>query len=291
MMTVKQVSTLTGVSVRALQFYDGIGLFKPAEVTEAGYRLYDENSLEVLQQILFFKELDFTLKEIKAIMDNPQFDRKAAFTKQRELIQIKRDRLDALLGLLDRLIKGESCMEFDEFDMSRYFSILDEFKKTHAEQIIERLGNMETFDQLVSAMKADESTISESAVKLFGSLENYTSAMEKNLKNFLENGPVVQQSEVSGIIERTEEITRRLTADLSKNPESPEVYRIAGELMEYVKETNRGIEMGENYWPYMADSYRTNPNVITVNDRKYGEGASEFIGRALAAYLGSEGIA
>ena len=93
MMTVKQVSVLTGVSVRTLQFYDEIGLLKPTQMTESGYRLYDESALEVLQQILFFKELDFTLKEIKVIMENPQFDKKAAFEKQKELIRLKRDRL------------------------------------------------------------------------------------------------------------------------------------------------------------------------------------------------------
>lgn len=87
MMTVKQVSVLTGVSVRTLQFYDEIGLLKPTQMTESGYRLYDESALEVLQQILFFKELDFTLKEIKVIMENPQFDKKAAFEKQKELIR------------------------------------------------------------------------------------------------------------------------------------------------------------------------------------------------------------
>ena len=62
MRTVKQVSAITGVSVRTLQFYDEIGLFKPTRITDAGYRLYDDNALEILQQILFFKELDFTLK-------------------------------------------------------------------------------------------------------------------------------------------------------------------------------------------------------------------------------------
>lgn len=87
MMTVKQVALLTGVSVRTLQFYDEIGLLKPTKLTDAGYRLYDEDSLEVLQQILFFKELDFTLKEIKGIMDNPLFDRKAVFEKQRALMR------------------------------------------------------------------------------------------------------------------------------------------------------------------------------------------------------------
>lgn len=78
MRTVKQVSALTGVSVRTLQFYDEIGLLKPTSVTEAGYRLYGDGALEVLQQILFFKELDFSLKEIKAILENPSFDRRAA---------------------------------------------------------------------------------------------------------------------------------------------------------------------------------------------------------------------
>ena len=87
-MTVKQVANLTGVSVRTLQFYDEIGLLKPAGLTEAGYRLYDENTLETLQQILFFKELDFTLKEVKTIMENPQFDKMNAFIKQRELIPV-----------------------------------------------------------------------------------------------------------------------------------------------------------------------------------------------------------
>ena len=97
MMTVKQVSVLTGVSVRTLQFYDEIGLLKPTQMTESGYRLYDESALEVLQQILFFKELDFTLREIKVIMENPQFDKKAAFEKQKELIRLNRDRLNGLL--------------------------------------------------------------------------------------------------------------------------------------------------------------------------------------------------
>ena len=129
MMTVKQVSSLTGVSVRALQFYDEIGLFKPSEVTDAGYRLCDDRALEVLQQILFFKELDFTLKEIKGILESPGFDKTETFKKQRELIQMKRDRLTSLLGLLDKLIQGESCMDFSNFDMERYFTVLEELKK------------------------------------------------------------------------------------------------------------------------------------------------------------------
>ena len=76
MKTVRQVSELTGISVRTLHYYDEIGLFRPSEVTESGYRLYDEDALETLQQILFFKELDFSLKDIKWIMTSPNYDKK-----------------------------------------------------------------------------------------------------------------------------------------------------------------------------------------------------------------------
>ena len=78
MMTVKEVSELTGVSIRTLQYYDKIGLLKPAEYTESGYRLYDDIALEKLQQILLFRELEFPLKEIKDIISRPDFDRNKA---------------------------------------------------------------------------------------------------------------------------------------------------------------------------------------------------------------------
>jgi DNA-binding transcriptional MerR regulator len=123
MRTVKQVSELTGISIRTIQYYDEIGLLKPSKVTEAGYRMYDDDSLELLQQILFFKELDFQLKDIKRITQNPTYDKKKALQNQKELIQVKRNRLDGLLELLDKLIEGEKCMSFKEFDMSEYFSL------------------------------------------------------------------------------------------------------------------------------------------------------------------------
>lgn len=78
MRTVKQVSDLTGVSVRTLHYYDEIGLLKPSEITEAGYRLYDDEALKTLQQILFFKELDIPLKDVKEIMMSPYFDKMQA---------------------------------------------------------------------------------------------------------------------------------------------------------------------------------------------------------------------
>ena len=97
MMTVNEVSKLTGVSIRTLQYYDTIGLLKPIEYTESGYRLYDDTSLERLQQILLFRELEFPLKEIKEIIDAPNFDRNKALEQQIELLTMKKEHLENLI--------------------------------------------------------------------------------------------------------------------------------------------------------------------------------------------------
>lgn len=283
--TVKQVSLLTGVSIRTLRFYDEIGLLTPTEVTQAGYRLYDEHALEVLQQILFFRELDFTLKEIKAIMESPQFDRKAAMEKQRELIQIKRDRYNGLLGLLDRLIKGETCMEFQEFDMSEYFRMLTDFKKTHTDEIVQRLGSVASFDEMVDGLRGQERELAAMAEKQYGSLEAYTKATKKNVQNFLSHGPTIPQSEVSGRVKKTEALTRRLTKDLSKDVASPEIQAIVAELVCSIEESNQGLDVGENYWQFMAEFYGSNPTFVSVTDQKYGPGAAKYLSLALRAYL------
>ena len=285
MMTVKQVANLTGVSVRTLQFYDEIGLLKPAGLTEAGYRLYDENTLETLQQILFFKELDFTLKEVKTIMENPQFDKMNAFIKQRELIQLKRDRLNALIELLDKLSKGEKCMDFKKFDMTDYFNALNEYRQNNSEEIVKQFGSLESFDEMLTMMRSREDEIGEMAVKQYGSIENYTKAAQKNLARFLADGPAFSRTEALSLAEKTEALTRKLTADLTKDPADPGIREITAGLITLTEESNKGTDMGDNYWEFMAELYRTNPAYIEANDKKYGPGASEFISKAIKACL------
>ena len=97
MKTVAEVSRLTGVSVRTLHHYDAIGLLKPTAVTDAGYRLYDETALHRLQAILFFRELQFPLKEIKTILNHPEFDPAEALRQQIHLLELQRDRLNTLI--------------------------------------------------------------------------------------------------------------------------------------------------------------------------------------------------
>ena len=98
MMTVKEASRLTGISIRTLQYYDKLGLL-PAMRTESGYRLYDDAALERLQQILLFRELEFPLRDIRTILDNPNFDRRKALRQQIELLTLKKQHLEDLIRL------------------------------------------------------------------------------------------------------------------------------------------------------------------------------------------------
>lgn len=117
MMTVHEVSRLTGVSIRTLQYYDRIGLLPPDGYTQAGYRLYDEQALERLQQILLFRELEFSLKEIGEILDSPCFDRDRALEQQIALLTLKKEHLENLIDLARGMkTKGESEMDFAAFD-------------------------------------------------------------------------------------------------------------------------------------------------------------------------------
>lgn len=97
MKTVKEVSELTGISIRTLRYYDEIDLLKPAKVTEAGYRLYDERSLKKLRQIMFFRELEVPLSEIKAIMKDSESDNRKILETQKMMLEMKRNRLNGII--------------------------------------------------------------------------------------------------------------------------------------------------------------------------------------------------
>lgn len=120
MMSVKEVSRLSGVSVRTLHHYDAIGLLKPSAVTDAGYRLYDEEAGKRLQTILFFRALRFPLKEIRQILDAPGFDPMSALTQQIALLELQRDQLDTLIAHARKIQKtGVMDMNFRPFDTSK----------------------------------------------------------------------------------------------------------------------------------------------------------------------------
>lgn len=120
MMTVKEVSDLTGVSIRTLHYYDQLGLLPAAGHTDSGYRLYDDAALERLQQILLFRELEFPLKDIQRILTNSAFDRRKALAQQIELLTLKKQHLESLISLAQKtLTTGGTYMDFTAFDTQK----------------------------------------------------------------------------------------------------------------------------------------------------------------------------
>ena len=140
MKTVKQVSTLTGVSVRTLHHYDEIGLLKPAKVTEAGYRLYDDVALQRLHAILLLRELQFPLKDIRDILDSPGFDPMEALQQQIELLELQKQHLENLISHAREIQKtGVIPMDFSSFDTAK----IDRY----AAQAKEKWGETEAYKE------------------------------------------------------------------------------------------------------------------------------------------------
>lgn len=140
-MKINEVAKLTGITVRTLHYYDQIGLLHPSETTEAGYRIYNQDALDKLQQILFFRELEFPLSHIKEIVSSQCYDRQETLTKHRELLLQKRKRLDALIGMIDTALGEEQCIDFQAYDMTG----LNKMKEKYAAEVRERWGETEAY--------------------------------------------------------------------------------------------------------------------------------------------------
>ena len=121
-MQIKEFAEFTGVSVRTLHYYDEIGLLVPAFVDRStGYRYYDERSLLRMQEILFYRELDFSLKNIGEILSSPNYDKNKALKEQKYLLTLKKERLERLILAIDDAVKGENVMKaFDNSEFEKY---------------------------------------------------------------------------------------------------------------------------------------------------------------------------
>lgn len=139
-MQIKEFAQQIGVSVRTLHYYDEIGLLKPSEVdAQNGYRFYDERSLERMQEILFYRELDFSLKTIAQILSSPDYDKQQALTRQRKLLLAKKERLERLIDALDSMEKGEGFMKPN----NEY----EDLKNKYAEEVRQRWGSTDAYKE------------------------------------------------------------------------------------------------------------------------------------------------
>ncbi|WP_234124822.1 MerR family transcriptional regulator [Clostridium hydrogenum] len=288
MRTVKQVSDLTGISVRMLHHYDKIGLLKPTKLTEAGYRLYDDEALEILQQILFFKELDLPLKQIKQIVTSPNFDKMKALESHKKLIVLKRDRLNGLIELINKTLGGDNTMSFKEFDMSEYYNVWREYLRKN-----KNFDELAKFEQAIEKRKvADETKTAKNIIKQYGSMEKAVEVMRKNLNDSThikrkENYEKFENDFLYDKNVKLNELYKRITADLTKIPSSNEFQQIAEEITDTVKrdyeifKTSRS--KGDSLWYHMMT--KLNSRWAEIIDNKYGSGAAKFIEEVFKIYL------
>ncbi|MBS4219846.1 MerR family transcriptional regulator [Bacillus sp. FJAT-49711] len=155
-MKVKEVADLVGISVRTLHHYNEIGLLIPEETTESGYRIYSDDNLETLQQILFFKELGFPLKKIKEIINSPSFDREEALSMHRKMLLERRSRLDRMIETVEKTMKhmkGEIKMSNNE-----KFAGFDFSHNPYEQEARERWGKeaVDKANQKVGSMSKNE---------------------------------------------------------------------------------------------------------------------------------------
>lgn len=189
-MQIKEFAVYTGVSVRTLHYYDEIGLLKPADVDSVtGYRYYDENSVFRMQEILFYRELDFSLKSIAEILSSPNYDKNKALNEQKQLLILKKERLERLISAIDDAQRGENVMKkFDNSEFEKYKAeakerwgntdAYSEYKKKTKDYSQEKYNGLademdNIFAEFASFMKKGEAPDSESAQKCVKLLQSH----------------------------------------------------------------------------------------------------------------------
>ena len=278
MRTVKEISDLTGISVRTLHYYDEIGLLKPTEKSDAGYRLYDDKALETLQQILFFREFDISLKEIKAVLDNPALERNQILQVQRKMLVTKKERMERLIASIDDILKGENKMDFTIFTKTE----VEEMFQTMLEHMPENMRNI--------------------AIKEFGSIEQWkkhymevvsSEEMQKGYAKVVEwyggkdkflsvARTLVSKEVAESYNKRIEAILQKLIAKQNCDIDSFEVKELVGEYGFVMKQLAQ-IKEEKGFMMAQTQYYR-NEQIKPMIDEKYGEGASDFFAQAIENY-------
>lgn len=165
-MSVSEISKLTNVSVRTLHYYDEIGLLAPKEISRAGYRFYDDGCIAELRRIIFLRELDFPLGEIKAILSNPACDKKSMLISHRDLLSLKRERLDEMIRQLDETIGGNTVSKQKVTSAD-----VENAKKKYAAEVRERWGDTaayaESEKKQQSQSKQEQADIENEAREIF----------------------------------------------------------------------------------------------------------------------------
>ena len=278
MRTVKEVSELTGISARTLHYYDEIGLFPPTGKSEAGYRLYDDRALEILQQILFFREFGIPLKDIKTVMKNPSLDRNQILQLQREMLVEKKERMERLIASIDNVLKGDKKMDFSVFtktEIEKMFQLMfDSMTEEMRQTAIGEFGSIEHWKRHYIEVVSSEDMQKRYAkiVEWYGGKDAYLSTLENP----------ISKEVAESYKKREETIRQKLIEKRGCDLNSFEVKAVIGEYGFVIKQVCQ-MKEEEGLMLAVAQSYR-NRQCQQAIDQEYGEGAAEFFAQAIEAF-------
>lgn len=278
MRTVKEISNITGISVRTLHYYDEIGLLKPTDKSDAGYRLYDDKALERLQQILFFREFDIPLKEIKAVMDNPALDRNHILRVQRKMLTAKMEHMEHLVASIDTILKGDNRMDFAIFNKTEiegmFQAMIDHMPEELKKTAVDEFGGLEQWQEhYVKAVSSEDMQKRyQKMVEWFGGKDEYLAAVKNP----------VSKAVAESYQKRMDAILGKLAAKREYPADSFEVKEIVGEYGFVMKQLCQMKEEKEMMLS-LARTYRNEP-VKAGTDERYGDGAAQFFMQAIETF-------
>lgn len=278
MRTVKEISNITGISVRTLHYYDEIGLLKPTDKSDAGYRLYDDKALEQLQQILFFREFDIPLKEIKAVMENPALDRNHILKMQREMLLTKIKRMEHLITGIDDILKGDNKMDFAIFnktEMDEMFQAMTEHMPEEIKQkAIDEFGGLNQWhEHYIKAVSSDDMQKRyRKMLEWFGGKEQYLATVKNP----------VSKEVMTSCQKRMDAILEKLASKRECSVDSFEVKEIIGEYVFVMKQLYQ-LQDESGMMLSLAKTYHRK-EVKKVTDEKYGDGAAQFFMQAIEEF-------
>lgn len=278
MRTVKEVSQLTGISIRTLRYYDEIGLLKPVRTKENQYRIYDNKDLEKLQEIMFFKEMDIPLETIKKLLENPELDRKEILLFQKALLERKRNRLNGIIELIDDVREGVNTMSFEAFSEDDVEKIvkhtIEKIKPEQLRDITQKFGSIESFSSALKEELKDEETEA-NLIKLYGGKDKAVAASLSATGNM---------EEIQKFQEKTDETYKMFAAAMTN--EDNELKEAAIKRLAEINKEMWHIENARYFLLQLVEQIEKNELLSEATDKQYGMGISLYIIRAIRGHYG-----
>lgn len=278
MKTVKEVSKITGVSIRTLRYYDEIGLLKPTGLTEAGYRLYDNKAIEKLQEIMFFKELEIPLTDIKKIMEHPDYNKEQALFAQKSLLEQKRNRLNGIIELITDVMKGVNTMSFEAFNNKEVQQIVNHslecMTKESLDEQAQKYGSLEKYKEHLSSGFANEQATAD-LLKWYGGKEKAIEAVMRATGNIEEKKREQEENA---------KIYKQFMA--AKEADDLDLAHSAVELLAKNYKTMFALDNARQILLDLAKEYLQKDALAKATDDQFGKGCSEYVAHAINHYYG-----